>query len=66
LKNEAIKQLMNLNPLVSIIGLVREPIVEGHVPTVGMYCVACTTILIAATAAVLTLWRLQRRLIFHL
>ncbi len=66
LKNEAIRQLMNFNPLVSIIGLVREPIVAGHVPTANMYAVACTTILIAASAAVLTLWRLQRRLIFHL
>jgi ABC-type polysaccharide/polyol phosphate export permease len=66
LKNESIKRLMNLNPFVSIIELVREPIVYGHSPTASTYAVACTTILIAISAATLTLWRLQRRLIFHL
>jgi ABC-type polysaccharide/polyol phosphate export permease len=58
--------MMNYNPMVSIIGLVREPIVNGQLPSPQMYGVALTTIALTVGAAGFTLYRLQRRLIFHL
>jgi ABC-type polysaccharide/polyol phosphate export permease len=58
--------LVRYNPLVAILQLVREPILDGRIPSSMTYAVAGTTVLVTAFAASLTLARLQRRLIFHL
>src|SRR5437588_4063178 len=38
--------LLNLNPLVSLLELVRQPILEGQVPTMGTFAVAITTVVV--------------------
>jgi lipopolysaccharide transport system permease protein len=58
--------LLKVNPMVSLLELVRQPILKGEVPTLGTFTVAITTVVIAFLAASWTLARLQRRLIFHL
>lgn len=58
--------ILNFNPLVSILQLIRQPILEGRVPSLPTLQTACCTVLLAALVASLTLSRLQKRLIFHL
>jgi lipopolysaccharide transport system permease protein len=58
--------LLQLNPMVSLLEIVRRPILEGEVPTLGTFLVAIATVVITFVAASWTLARLHRRLIFHL
>ena len=66
LKSNYVSRLVGWNPLVSLIALIREPIVEGHLPSPHTYGIALGTVAVLTVAASVTLWRLQRRLIFHL
>jgi ABC-type polysaccharide/polyol phosphate export permease len=61
-----VAQVVGYNPLLSILKLVRDPLVEHQVPSLGTYAVACTTIVLTAVLASVALARLQRRLIFYL
>ena len=61
-----IVQLVRANPLMYILQLIREPILQGHSPSPLTYTIACSTILVTVIAACVTLSRLQRRLVFHL
>jgi ABC-type polysaccharide/polyol phosphate export permease len=61
-----VAQMVTLNPLTYIIQLVREPILEGHAPSLLTYGVACPTILATVIGACFALSRLQKKLIFHL
>jgi ABC-type polysaccharide/polyol phosphate export permease len=58
--------LVNFNPLVAFLQLLRDPIMESRLPPASTYTVAGLTVLLTFTAASCTLARLQRRLIFHL
>jgi lipopolysaccharide transport system permease protein len=58
--------LLRCNPVVPILRLVRQPILEGRVPSIGTYATACALVLVVATAASMVLGRLQRRLVFYL
>jgi ABC-type polysaccharide/polyol phosphate export permease len=58
--------MVEYNPVAAILGLIRQPILDGHFPQAGTWAVALATVLSAATAALFTLVKLQRRLIFHL
>lgn len=58
--------LLTLNPLVSLLELVRQPILLGEVPTFSTFAIAITTVVVTLLAAAWTLARLQRRLIFYL
>jgi ABC-type polysaccharide/polyol phosphate export permease len=58
--------LVHLNPLVSLLELIRQPILLGQIPTAHTYAVAVMTVVVTALAAAWTLARLQRRLIFYL
>jgi ABC-type polysaccharide/polyol phosphate export permease len=58
--------LLRYNPLGALLGLIREPVIYGRVPSAATFAVACGMVLLAGGAATLTLARLQRRLIFHL
>jgi ABC-type polysaccharide/polyol phosphate export permease len=66
LKNNVFAQLISYNPLVYVLKLVRDPIVEGRFPSLETYGIAGLIVAVALAAAGLTLARLQRRLIFHL
>ena len=58
--------LLHVNPLVPILRLLREPILDGRVPALHTYVSATLTVLVALTAAAALLWREERQLIFHL
>jgi ABC-type polysaccharide/polyol phosphate export permease len=58
--------ILQYNPVVPLLQLVREPILQGKVPDIQTYSTAGLIVFLAACAAGATLARLQRRLIFHL
>jgi ABC-type polysaccharide/polyol phosphate export permease len=58
--------IIGYNPLLSILRLIRDPLVDHQVPCLTTYLVACTTILTTAVLACVALAKLQRRLIFYL
>src|SRR5262249_50624790 len=55
-----------ITPAVPLLELVRQPILHGHAPSPATYGTAILIVCLFASAAGLTLARLQRRLIFHL
>ena len=58
--------LLNLNPLLPLMKLVRLPILDGAVPSLIDFTVAVVIVVVTLLAASWTLSRLQRRLIFYL
>jgi ABC-type polysaccharide/polyol phosphate export permease len=58
--------LLRYNPVVVFLRLFREPLLLGQVPSLTTYATALAIVLVVAGAAILTLARLQRRLIFYL
>jgi lipopolysaccharide transport system permease protein len=66
LQKNGLGWLVHLNPLVSLLELVRQPILRGEVPTLGTFAAAGTTVVVTLLAASWTLARFQRRLIFYL
>ncbi len=66
LQDKKVGLFLHYNPLVSILKLVRDPLVNHQVPSVTTYAVACATILATVLLAAIALARLQRRLIFYL
>lgn len=54
------------NPLTVMLHLIRDPIVEGSVPSLRTYATAAAIVGATATVAVLALVRFQRRVIFYL
>jgi lipopolysaccharide transport system permease protein len=55
-----------LNPLASFFDLVRLPILEGRFPPIESVAIASLSTLVAASAAMLILSKLERRIIFYL
>ena len=58
--------IMNCNPLVPLLELLREPILYGRIPRLETYGSAILVVSVMAGAASLLCSRLQRRLVFHL
>ena len=58
--------LLQLNPVVPFLALIRSPLLHGTVPPLGAYCYALAVAIAAATAATILLGRLQKKLIFYL
>jgi ABC-type polysaccharide/polyol phosphate export permease len=61
-----LKWVFRINPLATFLRLIREPILEGHIPAASTYALATLVTATLFAAAVLTLARLQNRLIFRL
>jgi lipopolysaccharide transport system permease protein len=59
-------QLVEYNPLVSLLTIVRQPLLEGRIPDLATYGAATLVTLIVSAAAVLSLGRLQKRVILYL
>jgi lipopolysaccharide transport system permease protein len=59
-------QVLQCNPLVSFLDLLREPILYGRLPSLTMYATAGLLVLILGGAAMLALKVEERRLIFYL
>jgi ABC-type polysaccharide/polyol phosphate export permease len=58
--------VVQCNPLVPFLDLVRQPILYGHLPSLATYGIASAIVLILAGAAMLALKFEERRLIFYL
>ncbi|HEY1376184.1 MAG TPA: ABC transporter permease [Gemmataceae bacterium] len=58
--------LLQWNPLVAFLNLVRAPLLDGAVPTPGQYLHAAAIAAALAAVAAAVLGRMQKRLIFYL
>jgi lipopolysaccharide transport system permease protein len=58
--------LLNFNPLVPFMQLIRTPLLDGTPPPLGTYAIAIATTAIAAGLAGTVLRKMQDKLIFHL
>jgi ABC-type polysaccharide/polyol phosphate export permease len=63
-KNNAV-WLLHLNPVVALLRLIRQPILDGVIPSMETYLAASGVVIVAVVAASVTLARLQRRVIFN-
>lgn len=66
MEKKGLSWLMKYNPLVAWLDLFRHPLLNGHLPTLNNWLIALGAVAVTGTAAVITLARLQRRLIFYL
>ena len=55
LRNRNMGWLIDLNPIVPFLQLVRQPLLEGRFPSLATYGIASATVLLVASAAGLTL-----------
>ena len=55
-----------LNPLASLLELIRKPLLEGQLPSTGAVGISALTGLVAVGAAWLALRRFEKRMIFYL
>ncbi|HWG45388.1 MAG TPA: ABC transporter permease [Gemmataceae bacterium] len=65
-KNRMLGQVLQYNPLVPFLDLLREPILYGRVPSLMTYAMAASVVLLVTVAAAIALKIDERRLIFHL
>jgi lipopolysaccharide transport system permease protein len=66
LRDNIFSRLLLYNPLFYILEMIRTPVVEGHLASLEVYIIACSTVSITFLTAALILARSQRRLVFHL
>ncbi len=66
LQSTHLKRVMQLNPVNVFLKLIREPILDSHIPAGSSFAWACLIVLVSASIAVLMLVTLQRKLIFKL
>jgi ABC-type polysaccharide/polyol phosphate export permease len=66
LEGRFIAQYLNFNPLTSFLKLLRDPIVEGQMPSPTTFGIAAGTTLLVAGVAVFSLTRLEKRFIYYL
>jgi ABC-type polysaccharide/polyol phosphate export permease len=58
--------LADINPVVIFLDIIRDPLLSGEAPSAGAFAKAMGLTFIALVAAVASLARFERRLIFHL
>ena len=58
--------LLKYNPLAHLLKVVRDPLIDGHIPSWRAYSVATASTLLVAIVAVLLLGRLQRKVVMYL
>src|SRR5262249_31450532 len=66
LRDRGLDWVADFNPLVALLDLVRLPILQATAPSLATFGIATLTVLMVGGAAVWTLARQQRQLIFHL
>jgi ABC-type polysaccharide/polyol phosphate export permease len=59
-------RLVEYNPLVPFLRIIREPLLMGSIPPFSTYCAAVVPTLFVTVAAILVLGRLQNRVILYL
>lgn len=66
LRERGLAWMVHLNPVAAFLGLVRQPILDGRVPSPGLFALAALSTAASVALASLTLWRVERRMIFYL
>jgi lipopolysaccharide transport system permease protein len=66
LRDSALARFVEYNPVVPFLNVFRDPILYGTLPSTSTCAIACATVVVAVSIALLALIRLQKRLIFHL
>lgn len=66
LESHGLGWLLRVNPVVVMLRLVREPLLDGTLPSLGSYAQGLALIALAGGVACVLLARIQKRLIFHL
>lgn len=66
LRDKGLGWIVDYNPLASLMELLREPILHGRLPTVSAMGVATVMVGLIFALAVVTLVKLQRKIIFQL
>jgi ABC-type polysaccharide/polyol phosphate export permease len=66
LEDRGLACFVNYNPVAALVALVRDPVVYGRLPSIQVVGVASAAVAISAAAAVLVLWRYERRIVFYL
>jgi lipopolysaccharide transport system permease protein len=66
LTNTRLGELIKYNPLVPFLDIVREPILNGRVPSLDTYMTATLATLVVTALAIMLLQRLQKRVILYL
>jgi lipopolysaccharide transport system permease protein len=64
--NKGLGWIVDYNPVAAMLQVLREPILHGTSPSLPVYATAVTSVSILAGAAALTLYKLQRKIIFQL
>jgi ABC-type polysaccharide/polyol phosphate export permease len=65
-EHPALAELMRYNPVVPFLKLIRDPMLNGSMPSLATYAAASLTVTVMFALAAAVLIRLQRRLIFYL
>jgi ABC-type polysaccharide/polyol phosphate export permease len=66
LRDRGLGWLLAVNPLTPLLDLLREPVLLGQVPTLATFLWAGAAVGVLGGAAVMTLARLQRQVVFYL
>jgi ABC-type polysaccharide/polyol phosphate export permease len=66
LRERGLGWVFAVNPMATFVELIRQPILDGVIPSLGMYAIAAAITATMALIATLTLCRMERRLIFYL
>lgn len=66
LKGNRLEVLLRFNPFVPFLDMLRKPLLHGVVPEPLVFVKACLIVVLALSAALYALARLERRLVFHL
>lgn len=65
-KRPGLAWLLSLNPFAVLLRLIREPILNGQIPTISTMAMGASLGLLTVSVASLILWRFEKRLIFYL
>jgi ABC-type polysaccharide/polyol phosphate export permease len=61
-----LQQLFKYNPLVPFLDIVREPVLKGQIPPLETFLTATLATLVVTATAIMSLQRLQKRVILYL
>ncbi len=64
--NNPLRKVFEYNPLVPFLNIIRQPLVDGKIPTLETFMTATGATLVVTAAAMLLLQRLQKRVILYL
>jgi lipopolysaccharide transport system permease protein len=66
LRQRHLDWIVDLNPLAIMLDLLRKPLLEGQLPSLGMFALGFTATAVTVVAAMITLSKIEKRMIFYL